>query len=117
MNIHVFETYYWFTFANHKANKKMEKQFLNCRSAKSESDFNNDLLDVHECLQVLSSISQSFWLGIRLRYVAVAMTLPLQYVTKFAGGRTTVTQWPGFKRLLYNRKNLHFRIDQLVGWL
>ena len=58
-NINVLNHIFWFNSANCKATAEMEKQFAIIKSAESETDFNNALEYVQECLQLQASVNQS----------------------------------------------------------
>ena len=58
-NINVLNHIFWFNSANCKATEEMEKQFAILKSAENETDFNNALEYVQECLQLQSSVNQS----------------------------------------------------------
>ena len=58
-NINVLNHIFWFNSANCKATEEMEKQFATIRSAENETDFNNALEFVKECLQLQASVNQS----------------------------------------------------------
>ena len=58
-NINVLNHIFWFNSAIYKATEEMEKQFAILKSAENETDFNNALEYVQECLQLQSSVNQS----------------------------------------------------------
>ena len=53
------ESYFWFNSANCKATEEMERQFAIIKSAENETDFNNALEYVQECLQLQAAVNQS----------------------------------------------------------
>ena len=58
-NINVLNHIFWFNLANCKATEEMERQFAIIKSAENETDFNNALEYVQECLQLQASVNQS----------------------------------------------------------
>ena len=53
------ESYFWFNSANCKATEELERHFAIIKSAENETDFNNALEYVQECLQLQASVNQS----------------------------------------------------------
>ena len=58
-NINVLNHIFWFNSANCKATEEIERQFAIIKSAENETDFNNALEYVQECLQLQASVNQS----------------------------------------------------------
>ena len=58
-NVNVLNHIFWFNSANCKATEEMERQFAIIKSAENETDFNNALEYVQECLQLQASVNQS----------------------------------------------------------
>ena len=52
--------FWWHNSANYKATEEMEKQFAIIKPAENESDFNNAIEFVLECLQLQASVNQSW---------------------------------------------------------